>query len=178
MRRRSRTRRILKWLGTLLCVFMLGLWSLSGWYQFCVFYSRAVGEWLDVRAGLVFVEWVDRTVAQQRPHVASSVLEELPANDPGVYLTKQKTLKYHWVLPGYRGAGFDPRQRAWLTQSRAWIPLWLPFGLIAIPTAFLWWRDRPIPPGHCQRCGYDLTGNISGCCPECGTPAKPEDKMA
>ena len=30
--------------------------------------------------------------------------------------------------------------------------------------------------GHCRQCGYDLTGNISGRCPECGTPtgqAKP-----
>ena len=26
---------------------------------------------------------------------------------------------------------------------------------------------RP-PPGHCQKCGYDLTGNVSGRCPECG----------
>lgn len=24
------------------------------------------------------------------------------------------------------------------------------------------------PPGHCQECGYDLTGNESGVCPECG----------
>ncbi len=22
--------------------------------------------------------------------------------------------------------------------------------------------------GHCQACGYDLTGNVSGKCPECG----------
>jgi hypothetical protein len=22
--------------------------------------------------------------------------------------------------------------------------------------------------GHCARCGYDLTGNVSGICPECG----------
>ena len=22
--------------------------------------------------------------------------------------------------------------------------------------------------GHCQKCGYDLTGNESGVCPECG----------
>lgn len=26
---------------------------------------------------------------------------------------------------------------------------------------------RP-PPGHCQACGYNLTGNVSGVCPECG----------
>ena len=33
----------------------------------------------------------------------------------------------------------------------------------------LWWLDlRRIPPGHCPHCGYDLTGNVSGKCPECG----------
>lgn len=26
-----------------------------------------------------------------------------------------------------------------------------------------------VKPGHCSKCGYDLTGNISGVCPECGT---------
>jgi hypothetical protein len=24
-------------------------------------------------------------------------------------------------------------------------------------------------PGHCKDCGYNLTGNVSGVCPECGT---------
>jgi hypothetical protein len=28
---------------------------------------------------------------------------------------------------------------------------------------------RDIPPGHCGVCRYDLTGNQSGVCPECGT---------
>ncbi len=30
-------------------------------------------------------------------------------------------------------------------------------------------------PGHCGQCGYDLTGNVSGICPECGwsIPAAP-----
>jgi len=51
------------------------------------------------------------------------------------------------------------------------LPLWIPFVIFAIPTASLWWIDRRrIPPGHCQRCGYNLTGNVSGLCPECGTP--------
>ena len=43
------------------------------------------------------------------------------------------------------------------------------FLLFAIPTVILWHRDRRPPPGHCQNCAYDLTGNISGVCPECGT---------
>ena len=30
-------------------------------------------------------------------------------------------------------------------------------------------RRRRIKPGHCTTCGYDLTGNTTGRCPECGT---------
>jgi hypothetical protein len=30
-------------------------------------------------------------------------------------------------------------------------------------------RRRRTAGGRCPRCGYDLTGNISGVCPECGT---------
>jgi len=36
-------------------------------------------------------------------------------------------------------------------------------------------RDFPTP-GHCVECAYDLTGNISGICPECGTPIPDEVK--
>ena len=47
--------------------------------------------------------------------------------------------------------------------------------LVGILAGFVAWgvvnhfRPRPIPPGHCQTCGYNLTGNVSGRCPECGT---------
>ncbi|MCB9850952.1 MAG: hypothetical protein H6817_09650 [Phycisphaerales bacterium] len=36
--------------------------------------------------------------------------------------------------------------------------------------AHLVWRKRRIS-GRCTQCGYDLTGNTSGVCPECGQPA-------
>jgi predicted amidophosphoribosyltransferase len=39
-------------------------------------------------------------------------------------------------------------------------------------TAWRWRRDRRPPPGCCQRCGYNLTGNVTGRCPECGTPTR------
>lgn len=51
------------------------------------------------------------------------------------------------------------------------IPLWVPFLLVVAFTAILRRLDsRRFRSGHCQRCGYNLTGNVSGTCPECGTP--------
>jgi predicted amidophosphoribosyltransferase len=40
--------------------------------------------------------------------------------------------------------------------------------IVAIARARRQARHRRI--GHCLRCNYDLTGNVSGVCPECGTP--------
>ena len=50
-------------------------------------------------------------------------------------------------------------------------PLW------AIIWAFAWvgLRNRLFrrwPGSRCLACGYDLTGNVSGCCPECGQPVE------
>ncbi len=47
--------------------------------------------------------------------------------------------------------------------------------LIALGVACLAIMVIPLPPeyppGFCKACGYDLTGNQSGRCSECGTPA-------
>ena len=82
------------------------------------------------------------------------------------------------------GFGFD-RSR-WAQWTGRWegfangvsykvrVPLWAPLALFATyPTvAFIrgparrWRRRRK---GLCLKCGYNLTGNVSGICPECGT---------
>jgi hypothetical protein len=51
----------------------------------------------------------------------------------------------------------------------AWLLLVPGLGLLIRP---IWLRFR-VRPGHC-RCGYDLTGNVSGRCPECGRAAESE----
>lgn len=48
------------------------------------------------------------------------------------------------------------------------IPMWYVLMLTVGPTlVLLRWRRRT-PPGCCRDCGYNLTGNVTGRCPECG----------
>lgn len=52
-------------------------------------------------------------------------------------------------------------------------PLWLAISISAGISAVLMFITRKrIPAGHCRGCGYDLTGNESGRCPECGRACK------
>ena len=68
---------------------------------------------------------------------------------------------------------------AWRFGNRRFIsitsPYWLPVLVTALlPARWLWVRRRSRPQnqdGFCASCGYDLTGNVSGVCPECGMNA-------
>ena len=44
----------------------------------------------------------------------------------------------------------------------------------ALPAIWLTkWNKRPkLGPNSCTDCGYDLTGNETGVCPECGVDAE------
>jgi hypothetical protein len=55
--------------------------------------------------------------------------------------------------------------------ATTFIPFWIPFLIIAVPTAVIIRRMRRWKPEGklCKSCGYDLTGNVSGICSECGT---------
>lgn len=62
-----------------------------------------------------------------------------------------------------------PHAESNTTMSLLAIPLWIPFG-IAASVSYVFWRRLHAPlPGHCRKCDYNLTGNLSGVCPECGT---------
>lgn len=81
----------------------------------------------------------------------------------------------------------DNRSEGWLFSGGGWLgtvrienshsgvlpmiilPGWFAILLLGIPTGILFWLDRKrFGVGKCAACGYDLTGNKSGTCPECG----------
>jgi hypothetical protein len=49
--------------------------------------------------------------------------------------------------------------------------------IVGVPFA-VYRRRHAIPPGCCKICGYFLTGNTSGVCPECGTTIWQPDAVA
>lgn len=55
------------------------------------------------------------------------------------------------------------------------LPLWVTLVVIGFTAGGFFYFTRRFPPGHCRKCGYDLTGNVSGVCPECGETAKQDD---
>jgi hypothetical protein len=166
MRRRSPTRRALKWLGTLLCV-------------------PATAVYL---ASLVCLPWglywtspdAQRDVAVTKAAFYYQVIRGtgvVHLHKPrGWWTYRDTTCPAVWWLPRTTTCSFSfgPAAGPPTTIRRLVIPLWIPVVALAIPTTFLWWRDRRPPKDHCQRCAYDLTGNVSGVCPECGTPLKRE----
>ena len=70
-----------------------------------------------------------------------------------------------------------PTTGAWQHHYSLIVPLWIP-PLVLAPyplTVFLCGtlrRARRRRRGLCPACGYDLTGNVSGACSECGTEIK------
>ena len=105
-------------------------------------------------------------------------------------------IRYCEVVPGapiqskYRGPflGFyyqyvtDSRYKAGTFKEwNLYIPIWFFLLLSALYPTIIYIRyfrgpfirNRRKMKGLCLRCGYNLTGNVSGVCPECGTKISP-----
>lgn len=67
---------------------------------------------------------------------------------------------------------FETLSTTGVSKRFVYVPLWMPFAAAATTTlALAWWTRRlKARPGHCPHCNYDLTGNQTKKCPECGTP--------
>ncbi len=90
----------------------------------------------------------------------------------GVYLYTQdnlrdERLRLDWAYPIYWLPWFETNMSSSCLFA-TFIPMWCIAPFVFIPTYLLWRKDRHIPEGHCQKCGYNLAGNVSGKCSECG----------
>lgn len=108
---------------------------------------------------------------------------------PKGYGSRPNVRGWRWN-PGFsvgRASLFTPLYFYWPEVTRSEdgfsqvkLPLYIPFagfvGVLiypSIPFVRRRWRRRR---GQCVRCAYDLTGNTSGVCPECGTPIATEPR--
>ena len=139
MHRGPRTIRLAKWAGVVLCVLIIATWAVSMFV--------AVGIAGAPRASVV---------------VESGVFIALWSAAPAAGL--------EWFISPAEPRRLSPLFEWFPSEvSAMFIPCWLPLALLIIPTALLLWLDRRrIRRGHCWKCGYNLRGNVSGRCPECG----------
>ena len=79
--------------------------------------------------------------------------------------------KVHWEL---RDAELCRVSSAGSCQvSSSYAPVWLLLLAVASPALWVWCASRPPQsPTECIKCGYNLTGNVTGICPECGVPVR------
>ncbi len=156
---RYRLRRIFKWAGSFASLLILGLWLWStipnalglpcvnhriGGIDFALFYG-----------GLSY-----STYSTPLSAPPPATLQRISVSRFGS--TWWSRIQYNLLHPWPR------------TDQGAWppfvvIPLSLPFLVISALTGCLWCLDRRRnPPGHCQCCGYNLTGAAHERCTECG----------
>jgi hypothetical protein len=176
-----RRKRRLKWLGTALCAitFLISwAWAFTpeAWHPHLEHFGLRWGFQVQRQALAVYSTKITsppgKTLADfnEPEYIANHFSYGMPA-------VSNLRLRYGgdvWLFPVVeKGGAVGTLSGFWLITTFVYIPLVsipLLVLLLGVPaTALLWWLDRQ-RPGFCRECGYDLTGNVSGRCPECGTP--------
>ena len=141
--RRRRVRWWLKWAGTVACAVIIVSWGVTGFCIWRVSYGVYRAEFNSGSVSFEYWPW--------------------PFRDQG-FGAVRRPLGFFW-------GRFD---WMWIERDEGTIvtvhlPHWVLLAAVGVPTLLLWLPSRRRrTPGHCQKCGYDLTGNVSGVCPECG----------
>ncbi len=130
----------------------------SDWHGFC----------LAASAGVVKINWHDCEICGG-PHINHKPRCYWSGGDlkPGL----RSRSRTHHTLGEFM---WSRQSDGWYATYEAHCPLWLPFVLLAAypPMALIRGplrRRLRRKRGLCIPCGYDLTGNLSGVCPEYGT---------
>ena len=160
MRPHPRIRRVAKWTGLGACVLILAAWGVSLRYGA----STSIGN----RGFLSVCNGSPAFIGTWMGSVSVGVWDYFRVTWPKTVVLRHPwcgiQLDRPWVMPMGNGFEID-------------VPFWLLLLAATIPTALLFHRDRHrIPPGHCRQCGYNLFGNVSGVCPECGGKVPAEQR--
>jgi len=164
-----------------LAIFAVWAWS---WVEVDMFQRGWRSDWaarvvrMDLAQGDVFFSFRNYS-AGIHDAFANTTLSDL-AQMPFFY-SMPDVAGFH-RMPSFAGFGFV--QMGWevanhtefhVNETKVQMPLlFLALAAVAYPArkilkAWNWRRIYGvIPDGTCTRCGYDLTGNTSGVCPECG----------
>ena len=149
---RKRLRSTIKWGGAVLTVLLLVVWVGSAWW-WCNFIPRSVSYAMAIERGTLAVEWV-------------TPAPTLPDRYLGWHTGWSRPFRLMWWFRLESGTVVRGG-----TATEVVVPLWFGAFSFGLPTIILWFGDRRRAPGLCIKCGYDLRGNASGVCPECGAAA-------
>ncbi len=148
---------------------LVGLWVCSCFWHLSGYWSGDKVWWVSCDWGVVTFSvfanpWSQGQTftSESSVHVHATSHREQRQTFNGVGIDYDSLRRDHYGFRLPRVFFGDPGRVSLLTPI--WLLLIPPGGL----TTAIWLRDRRMTPGACRRCGYDLTGNVSGVCPECG----------
>ncbi len=133
-------------------------------------WNLKIGLMLSIGSAFVWLFSLVANVGYEGASIAARVLPHRLSIESfttrsarGFYSRPSAPTNFPWFPSS--GKGFDSNGR--VTRSDVFVPLWLPtIGFLSL-TGIVAYRKR-VPKGHCRCCGYNLVGNVSGICPECG----------
>lgn len=178
-------------LAPLGAVASLGLWITSEWREVAFDVLAADQASIVVQAGrgqvacTLLTDWDAGRCRWGRTHVVQGpervLFRARLAHASKLSGKSRSDSPLEHLVASFR-ASFALRQEPLIDENTGveltivYFPLWVPFLLFSYPPCirlarrcFRRWR-REIT-GYCVCCGYNLTGNTSGVCPECGSPA-------
>jgi hypothetical protein len=165
-----RIRNVARWLAPACCLLSLTTWAISTCWSFGTVVSapRSVYVFLFAAGNMTVVRFTgdDWSLdAMSKFWRKRTNWEKLRASP------KFGFIRPHWTdLPQNFSNG------ARLRTQFIRLPMWMIFAPLMVLTALLHRRKRKKVVGYCRTCDYDLTGNISGVCSECGTPIEASAK--
>jgi hypothetical protein len=127
----------------------VAVWIASGWWRLSIAPTASIR--FHLTDGAILVVW----------YVEGVPFEQLSSEEMnGLVLARHaRRWDYSWVP-------------IWLADRRqiiVGVPLWYTAAIVAIVFSVLVLTRRRLCT-TCSNCMYNLTGNMSGRCPECGTP--------